>query len=62
MTTLKPKAVIGTLPLFEQKAATELVINHVMGVSQRDTNFLNLGQTLVTGFDQPLYAIGKQLQ
>ena len=38
------------------------MIKHSMDVCKKGTEFLNPGQTPVTGFDQPLYALAKQLQ
>ena len=60
--TIKPPAEIGILPLFEEKAASAGMIKHCMDVCKKGTEFLNPGQTPVTGFDQPLHALAKQLQ
>ena len=60
--SVKPKAVIGVLPLFSDKAATPSMMKHAMNLTVQDTEALNNGQTLVLGADQPLYAIAKQLQ
>lgn len=60
--TVKPKAVIGVLPLFPDKAATPSMMKHAMKLTMEDTQFLNPGQSPVLGADQPLYAIAKQLQ
>ena len=60
--SIKPTAVIGTLPLFSLKASSPSMIKHAMELLKKNTEFLNPGQTPVMGMDQPLYAIGKQLQ
>jgi hypothetical protein len=59
---VKPKAVIGVLPLFPDKAATPSMMKHAMHLTMQGTEALNPGQTPVLGGDQPLYAIAKQLQ
>ena len=60
--TIKPKALIGVLHLFSDKAATPAIMKHAMQLTMEDTQFLNQGQTTVLGCDQSLYAIAKQLQ
>ena len=60
--SMKPKAVIGVLPLFPDKAATPSMMKHVMHLTIQGTEAFNPGQRPVLGADQPLYAIAKQLQ
>ena len=60
--TVKPKAVVGVLPLFPDKAATPCMMKHAMQLAMQGTEFLHPGQTAVFGADQPLYALAKQLQ
>lgn len=60
--SVKPRAEIGVLPLFPDKAATPAMMKHAMELTKKGTEFLNPGQTGVLGADQPLYAILKQLQ
>ena len=60
--SVKPKAVIGVLPLFPDKAATPSMMKHAMHLTMQGTEALNPGQSPVLGADQPLYAIAKQLQ
>jgi len=60
--SIKPKVVIGVLPLFRDKAATPSMMKHAMHLAVQDTEFLNPGQSSVLGADQPLFAIAKQLQ
>ena len=60
--SVKPKAVVGVLPLFPDKAASPSMMKHAMHLAIQDTEFLNPGQTPVLGGDQPLHAIAKQLQ
>ena len=60
--SVKPKAVIGVLPLFPDKAATPFMLKHAMHLTMQGTEALNPGQTPVIGGDQTLYAIAKQLQ
>lgn len=60
--SLKPRAVIGVLPLFPDKAASPSMIKHAMELTMQGTEFLNPGKIGVLGADQPLYAIAKRLQ
>ena len=59
---IKPKAIIGVLPLFPDKAASVPMVKHAMNIGKSVTEFLNPCQTPVIGMDQPIYAIGKQIQ
>lgn len=60
--SVKPRAVIGVLPLFPDKDSSLSMMQHAMELTMQDTQFLNPGQTGVLGSDQPLYALAKQLQ
>jgi hypothetical protein len=50
------------LPLFHESAHTVAMIKHSMDVVRKAVHHLNAGQTPVVTFDQPLYAISKQIQ
>jgi len=50
------------LPLFHENAHTVAMIKHSMDVVRKAVHHLNAGQTPVLTFDQPLYAISKQIQ
>jgi hypothetical protein len=54
---------IGALfPIFSEKSTNARMIKHLMHLTQRATEFLNPGQVAVIAFDQPLYALAKQIQ
>ena len=38
------------------------MIRHAMDIVRQNVDFLNPGQTPVIAFDQPLYALAKQIQ
>ncbi len=50
------------LPLFLESAHTVAMIKHSMDVINNVVEHLNPGQTPVVTFDQPLYALAKQIQ
>ena len=50
------------LPLFFEPAHTVAMINHSLCVIKSAVNHLNPGQIPVVTFDQPLYALAKQIQ
>jgi len=50
------------LPLFLESAHTVAMIKHSMDVINNAVKHLNPGQTPVITFDQPLYALAKQIQ
>ena len=50
------------LPLFKEQAHSPAMIRHSMIVVRDAVQFLNPGQIPVVTFDQPLYAIAKQVQ
>ena len=62
VSSVKPPAEIGILPLFPDKSTDPSIIKHAMLIVKKSTAFLNPGQTPVIGADQPIYAIAKQLQ
>ena len=47
---------------FWKKASSPAMIRHVMEIVKQNVGFLNPGQTPVIAFDQPLYALAKQIQ
>ena len=55
--SVKPKANIGILPLFPDKAASVAMVKYAMLLGKAVTEHLNPGQTPVQGMDQPMYAI-----
>jgi len=50
------------LPLFQESAHTVAMIRHSMDVVKSAVEHLNAEQTPVLTFDQPLYALAKQIQ
>jgi len=50
------------LPLFQESAHTVAMIRHSMDVVKGAVEHLNTGQTPVLTFDQPLFALAKQIQ
>ena len=50
------------LPLFQESAHTVAMIKHSLDVIKTAVEHLNTGQTPVVAFDQPLYALAKQIQ
>jgi hypothetical protein len=50
------------LPIFLESAHTVAMIRHSMDVIKSAVEHLNAGQTPVIAFDQPLYALAKQIQ
>ena len=50
------------LPLFKESAHTVAMIRHSMDVVRNAVEHLNPDQTPVITFDQPLFALGKQIQ
>ena len=43
--SVKPRAIIGVLPLFPDKAASVLMVKHAMYVVTDDTQFMSRGET-----------------
>lgn len=50
------------LPLFHESAHTVAMIKHSLDVISKAVEHLNPGQSPVVTFDQPLYALAKQIQ
>ena len=49
------------LPLVHESAHTVTMVKHSMDVVRKAVQHLNAGQSPVVTFDQPLYAIAKQM-
>lgn len=54
--------ITALLPLFRYNANTAAMIRHTLLVTQKAVHFLNAKQIPVVYFDQPLYALAKQVQ
>ena len=50
------------LPLFQESAHTVAMIKHSLDVIRKSVEHLNPGQCPVITFDQPLFALAKQIQ
>ena len=50
------------LPLFAEAAHSIAIIKHAITVVMKAVEHLNPGQAAVVSFDQPLYALAKQIQ
>ena len=61
-TTIPPAAVNALLPLFFDNAHSVTMIRHSMDVIRRAVQHVNPGQIPVIAFDQPLFALAKQVQ
>ena len=59
---IRPKCYTAMMPLFHESAHTASMIRHSMTLVNRATEYLNPGQTPVIVFDQPLYALAKEIQ
>lgn len=55
-------AVSALLPLFPDEAKSVAMIKHSMNVIKASVEYINPGQIPVIAFDQPLYALAKQIQ
>ena len=53
---------IALMPMFREASHSVAMIMHCMKTNQEATQLLNPGQVPVLTMDQPLYAIGKQIQ
>ena len=53
---------IALMPLFLENAHTAAMMHHAMSYIKKVIDHLNPGQVLVMAVDQPLYALGKQIQ
>ena len=54
--------IIALLPLLRYAANTAAMIKHTMLIIQKSVHFLNVNQVPVIFYDQPLYALAKQVQ
>ena len=57
-----PTDISSLLPLFAEKSNSPAMIRHTMNIIKQNVEFLNPGQTPVIAFDQPLFALAKQIQ
>lgn len=55
-------AIISLLPMFQDEAHSVSMLLHAMNMVKSAVNVVNEGQPPVVAFDQPLYAIAKQIQ
>ena len=53
---------IALLPLLEESINSPAMVRHCANVLIRITNYLNANQTTLVTADQPVYALGKQIQ
>ena len=60
--SIKEEDKSALLPLFRESSKSPAMIRHGMDVIKKSVEFLNAGQTPVIVFDQPLYALAKQIQ
>ena len=58
----RPSTTIALMPLFREVSHSFATIIHCTKTNQEATQLLNPGQKPVLTMDQPLYAIGKQIQ
>ena len=56
-----PKAITALLPVFQEHANTLAMIHHATLLIQKETEYLNPGQTPVMTADQPLFALAKEI-
>ena len=62
MSTGRSICTTALLPLYLDSAHTVAMIKHSMDVVRKAVGHLNPGQTPVVTFDQPLFALAKQIQ
>ena len=55
----KPRANIGIVPLFPDKAASVPIVKHSLLLGKSLTNYLNPSQTPMEGMDHLIYAVRK---
>ena len=53
---------MALMPLFLENAHTAAMMHHAMSYIKKVVDHLNPGQVPVMAVDQPLYALGKQIQ
>ena len=58
----QPTPIFAMLPLFRHSANTPAMIRHSLTVVETATKHLNPSQVPVVTYDQPLYALAKQIQ
>ena len=58
----RPVSITALLPLFHESAHTVAMIKHSMDVISSAVQYINSAQTPVIAFDQPLFAIAKEIQ
>ena len=58
----RPPAITSLLPLFHENAHTGAMIIHSMKMVKAAVDHVNPGQVPIITMDQPLFALGKQLQ
>ena len=61
-TSAQPKSLCTLLPLLRESVASTTVVRHTMKSVNTVLQELNPGQATVLTGDQPVYAIGKQVQ
>ena len=59
---IRPRATDGIFPVFYEKASSMPMQKHVMLISKKATDFINLGQVPVIVGDCPLYIQQKKCQ
>lgn len=60
--TEKESDISVLLPLFQEDSKSVAMIKHGMDVVKQATDYINVGQTPVIAFDQPLFALAKKIQ
>ena len=55
-------AISALLPLFPDQAKSIAMIRHAMDINKLSVNHLNPGQVPVIAFDQPLFAVAREIQ
>ena len=61
-TTIQPKSISTLLPLLKESVASTAMVRHTMKIVQLALQEVNPGQAAVVTGDQPVYALGKQVQ
>lgn len=59
---MRPKCTNALLPMFQDCVHYLAMIKHSMAVVRDVVQFINQGQTPVIAFDQPLFALAKEIQ
>ena len=58
----KPRANIGIVPLFPDKAISVVLVKHSLLLGKSLTDYLNPGQTPMQGMYHLIYAVQEQIQ